>query len=468
MAKSEFLLIRDASRIPDDGPVAASREQIKQWLESTSPGEVTKVGQTFADAEKAVRKAAEDLPKIAKRLAEEWGGETSPHVQKALQMLNATGLELASAMGQMATSLKLYGDQYLPQAREKIAAIPAKKPAGTEENTGGGTTGIPRSETGEDRDPDKEAQKVLQDLNKHIVDLWAMYIPQHVFYEVPEVRLPSDAGGPKQGPDLTITPFGSGLGGSSGSGGSYDGGYDGGNSGGYGGGTSAGADRPGGQDGPGGPGSPGFGDPDGSPDARDPQNPGGGPDGPNGQDGSQPGDRGDGTGGSDGTPGQDAPGAGQEQQPSGRGDGQGDGQGDARGDRETTPAVIGKDPDPRSTDAATYVPQHHQQPVIHTAPANPTTQYSPGPVVGGQPQILQPGHGVPSVLGGPHQYGGGAASASSTGSRGTAGGFGMIPPVLGGAGAETGGDEYVTELREDRGPFTLQLDVTTPTVGEMA
>ncbi|MFI6791936.1 hypothetical protein ACIBG4_31865 [Nonomuraea sp. NPDC050383] len=464
MAKSELLLIRDASRIPEDGPVAAPREQIKAWLESTSPGEVTKAGQTFADAEQAVRKAAEELPKIAKRLAAEWGGETSPHVQKALQMLNATGLELASAMGLMSTSLSLYGNEYLPQARQKIAAIPAEKPAGTEENTGGGTTGIPRSETGEDRDPDKEAQKVLQDLNKRIVDLWAMYIPQHVFYEVPEVDIPSDTGGPKQGPDLTITPFGAGLGGSSGGGGSYSGGgFDGG-------GTSAG------HDGSGGPGatvggSPDARDPGGSADARDPQNPGTGQDGqnpgngqdsPNGQDGSQPGDRGDGT---DGTPGTDTPGTGQDQQSSGR-----DGQGDARGDRETTPAVIGKDPDPRSTDSASYFPQH--QPLtaistpITTPITTPTTQYSPNLLVGGQPQALQPGYGVPSVLGGP-QYGA-AASASSAVPRGTGSGMGMIPPVLGGGGADGGGEEYTTDLREDRNPFAVQLDVTTPTVGERA
>ncbi|MBN6056473.1 hypothetical protein JYK22_31385, partial [Nonomuraea sp. RK-328] len=472
VAKSELILIRDASRIPEDGPVAAPREQIKSWLESTAPGEVAKVGQTFADAEKAVRKAAEELPKIAKRLADEWGGETSPHVQKALQMLNATGLELASAMGQMSTSLNLYGNEYLPQARQKIAAIPPEKPAGTEENTGGGTTGIPRSETGEDKDPDKEAQKVLEDLNKRIVDLWAMYIPQHVFYEVPEVDIPSDTGSPRRGPDFEPTAFGSGLGGTGGGGGSYpDGGsYPGGGPGGTGGGGTAGVDRPGGHDGPGGPGSQDPRDPGGSPGSRDPQNPGSGSDGQNGgtgQDGSQPGGRGDGTDGSGGTPGTDTPGTGQDQQPSGR-DG---GQGDRPGDRETTPAVIGKDPDPRGTDSASYAPQH--QPFTQTTPftpttpfTTPTTQYSPTPITTGQPHPMQPGYGVPSVLGGP-QYGA-AASASSAAARGTMGGMGMIPPVLGGAGADSGGEEYVTELREDRNPFVVQVDVTTPTVGEMS
>ncbi|WP_406312386.1 hypothetical protein OHA77_27750 [Streptosporangium sp. NBC_01639] len=348
-SESKFLLIRSGAAVPEAGEVVASRSQIQKWLNDTAPAAVNDAGFAYGHAASTVDLACGAIQRVAKELARVWGGDTAIEVQKAMQLLHATGTELSSKMDMMSTALRLYGETYLPEARAKVAGLPP------------GLDLIELAGTGMESEDTKTARKAMRELNEKIVEIYSIQVPPYVSYELPTVSLPGGTsehknvdygGGPAyQGGAPGSGPQGTGGSGSSpwpeGSGSDGSGGAASSRGSGTGGTGSDGS----GANGPGSVGSgangPGAGDPVGSDgsgqdgsDANDP--------GANGPGSTDPGADGSGAegAGADGSGGQGSGGSGSDGGTGKDGDG-------------TVSPVIGGDErhDPRSTETVGYTPQ---------------------------------------------------------------------------------------------------------------
>ncbi|MFD8532954.1 WXG100 family type VII secretion target [Streptosporangium canum] len=454
-SESKVLIIRSSAAVPQADGVTQTKDQIKELLRNTAPVSIDDAGFAYGNAAGTVDLVCGALQRVAGELAKVWGGDAAVEVQKALQMLHATGTELASKMEQMSSTLRLYGGTYLPQAIEKINKL---------ETQGGTSTVPPSSNAGTSpaaadvEAANEAARKVLRELNEKIVELYNDRVPPHVSYELPTVSLPGgpssytktgypNGGSPYRGDS---TGSGNGSAGSGTSGSSWSPGSGTGSSG------SSGSD-PGGS-GPGGPGSDGPGSDGSGPKGSDPADPGsnGTDPGGSGSDGTGSPGSGDGASGADG-------GNGNGQSPADGANGSDHGKG-ADG---TAPAVIGGNEDasrhdPRSTETAGL----NQQPVTALAPPNsvvPTTVAPPTTSFG-------PANAVSPVLGGPGAGPGagvGTLGVGGTGSaalaRGTIGNSGMMPmmPMGGGMGQE-GGEEHETSVYlPEKDHWESEHDVTS-------
>ncbi|GAB2449752.1 hypothetical protein GCM10027187_16540 [Streptosporangium sandarakinum] len=475
-SEAKVLLIRSYSAVPEAGAPAAGKSEIERLLRDTSPAAVNDAGFAYGNAAGTIDLVLGALQRNAAELSRVWGGDAAKEVQKALQMLHATGSELVSKMNQMSTTLRLYGGEYLPQAIAKIEKIPDPKvptptpgpsptPGATSRATSSPsptatptTTPTPgATSSGETvltpEDADRAAREVLKELNEKIVELYTSYVPPHVSYELPVVALP---GGPGDYRD-TRYPDGSPNNGSifsgNGSGGAYNpggsswpdgsGGGSGSGSGSHGSGSGSGGSGGSGSGGGGANGSGGGSGSHGSDSGS-----GSGDTGTNGPGSHAPGDTGTGLPGAN-DPGANGPGA----------DGSGS-NGTGRNGDGTVPPVIGGDEgsryDPRATEMSNFNPQTPTTTVSpynslgHPNPVIGNTTVTPNPNVTAFPNVTT---NVPPILGGPgtgngpgngYGFGNGSGwgSANANGvtsavlSRGTTGGPGMIPPLMGGGAAE--------------------------------
>lgn len=451
-SESKVLIIRSSAAVPQADGVTQTKDQIKELLRNTAPVSIDDAGFAYGNAAGTVDLVCGTLQSVAGELAKVWGGEAAAEVQKALQMLHATGTELVSKMEQMSTTLRLYGGTYLPQAIEKINKL----------ETQGGTSTVPLSANAgtslaaaDVEAANEAARKVLRELNEKIVELYNTQVPPHVSYELPTVSLPGgpspytktgypEGGSPYRGDS---TGSGNGSAGSGTSGSSWSPGSGTGNSG-------SSDSGPGGS-GPGGPGSDSPGSDGSGPKGSDPADPGsnGTDPGGSGSDGTGSPGSGDGASGADG-------GNGNGQSPADGANGSDHGK-DADG---TAPAVIGGDEgaprhDPRSTETASLT----QQPVTALAPPNsvvPPTTVAPPTTSLGPANAVSPVLGGPGVGASPLGVGGTSSAALA---RGTIGNGGMMPmmPMGGGTGQE-GGEEHETSVYlPEKDHWESEYDVTS-------
>ncbi|MGW0064440.1 WXG100 family type VII secretion target [Streptosporangium sandarakinum] len=482
-SEAKVLPIRSYSAVPEAGAPAVGKSEIEKLLRDTSPAAVNDAGFAYGNAAGTIDLVLGALQRNAAALSRVWGGDTAKEVQKALQMLHATGSELVSKMNQMSTTLRLYGGEYLPQAIAKIEKIPdppatppgSPSPTPNLFNPPTGTTALTPQGTPLYQPPlrpgllqtkeaaDQAAREVLKELNEKIVELYTSYVPPHVSYELPVVALPGGPGDyrdtryPDGSPNGSIfsgngsggaynpggSPWPDGSGGGSGSGsGSHGSGSGSGGSGSHGSGSGGGgANGSGGGSGSGSGGS-GSGGSDSGPGG------GSGDTGTNGPGSHAPGDTGT------GLPGANDPGA---NGPGSNGPGS---NGTGRNGDGTVPPVIGGDEgsryDPRATEMSNFNPQTPTTTVSpynslgHPNPVIGNTTVTPNPNVTAFPNVTT---NVPPILGGPgtgngpgsgYGFGNGSGwgSANANGvtsavlSRGTTGGPGMIPPLMGGGAAE--------------------------------
>ncbi|GAA2320231.1 hypothetical protein GCM10010149_86350 [Nonomuraea roseoviolacea subsp. roseoviolacea] len=448
----QVVVILSFDKMPEGGTVNASKDEILHLLNKTQPSQIQDAGFAYEKAASAVESSMKTLEEHAGKILQVWKGADASKARHAIQMMHATGGELATKLEMMGSALRQYAG-YIPETISKVEGIKAQ-----EENSGGGTYGDAETKTAADAAAkkaaeDREAQQAMRELNKKIVDLYTLQVPHDVSYELPAVSVPGGTG------TYSSTPYPKSVGGidGGGNGGGYDtgtGGFTGsggightGGSGGTGGtghtggsgdhggstgggnGHSGGSDGTGGTGGTGGSGHPGGSDGgtgtgtgDGSTDGQNP----GGPGDPNGQT----------PGGPDGqTPGSHDPGS-----TSGSRDG-------------TAPPVLGRDDTPsHRTEMESYQPPNTLTTPTTTGWSPTTTTYSnpfttPTTTMVTPLNQLSPTGGtpyVPSVLGNPHGGGVGsmAGEALPAGSvRGSGSGSTGMPvaPLLGGGpGAEDG------------------------------
>ncbi|ACZ90748.1 WXG100 family type VII secretion target [Streptosporangium roseum] len=455
-SESKVLIIRSSAAVPQVDGVTQTKDQIKELLRNTAPTSIDDAGFAYGNAAGTIDLVCGVLQSVAGELAKVWGGETAAEVQKALQMLHATGTELVSKMEQMSTTLRLYGGTYLPQAIEKINKLESQ----------GGTSTVPPSANAsmspaaaDVEAANEAARKVLRELNEKIVELYNVQVPPHVSYELPTVSLP---GGPSsytktQYPEGDSPYQGDSTGSGNGSTGSGTGGSSSSPGSGRGNGGSGGS-GPGGS-GPEGPGSDGSGSDGSGPKGSDPADPG--------SNGTDPGGS-----GSDGT-GSPGSGAGAPGADGGNGNGNGQGQSPVDGANgkdsdATAPAVIGGNEDaPRHNPRSTETAGLNQQPVTTLAPPNtvvPTAVAPPPTTSFGPTTAVSPVLGVGGSGAGAGSLGVGGASSAAL-ARGTIGNGTMMPmggmPMGGGMGQE-GCEEHETSVYlPEKGHWESEHDVTS-------
>lgn len=413
--------------------------EIKRLLDGTDPGSIDRAGLAYHDLARKVKHASQILATHAPRIIEIWKGPDASLARTALQMLHASGNELASKLGLMGNGLQSYVSHL------NTAKTEANQEVTLPSASAGGPDGLTPSlrEQAKKNLATEQAQEALHKLNQQIVSIFDFEIPHDVSYELPTVNL---AGGPPDTRD-TRYPTGTTTDGptfrpvSDTGGGSYGGGGTGG----------SGSTNPG-SGGTGGAPNPGGSDPGGS----DPNN----PTDPTNPDPNQPGSPNDPS--SPGDP--SNPGI-----PTTPNPGQNPGAGNGDG---TVPPVIGDQnrtttdgtntADPRQTDMASYRPPTSTFTPTTMPPA--TTINPPGYTVptlgGGSP-------GIPSVIGSPGI--GGQSPLGGPGGRGVGGASGGMPfmPLMGGgAGVGESGDlERNTYVPEDASCWTTSHDTTDPVIG---
>ncbi|MFG1703423.1 hypothetical protein ACFLIM_09525 [Nonomuraea sp. M3C6] len=427
--------IRDPDYEPKVECVTESREQIQAWLEATSPLEVQDRGLTYGRVAGAIRAVAEALPEIGTVLQGAWRSTNSAQAQRALRMLNTSGVELAAAMDKVSGALTSYGEVDLPNAIDAVrhasegptpepspgpspasSAEPTVQPTiGSQPSPGPSSQPSPGSSTAAS-EADRKARQAMQDLNSRIAVLYRS-IPASVTIDLPEV---SPAGGPAPERPLPLREQAS----------YREGDYwNGGGSGSSGGGSHAGGG------GAGGSGS------------------SGGPEGSRGPDGGSGDDSGHDSGtGTDDRPGTDPPGASDDQG--------GSSSTDQRDQDGTTPPVI--DNSTPDEDRTTRTPGDTQDPRGTEAASTPVNPPAHTPTTG----YTTPPAGTPAVIGGGGSYSqpGVAAAAAS---RAGVNGMGMpFMPMGGAAGGEQEQDhERSTYLTEDRDMWKPGESATSPVIG---
>ncbi|MGW3342911.1 hypothetical protein ACWDA3_06370 [Nonomuraea rubra] len=423
--------IRDPSRRPTAGAVNASREEIQQWLDGTSPLEVHDRGMTYGRVADAIKAVSDALPDIGVALNDAWRSEAAAKTQRALQLLHASGAALADAMTQMSDALTLYGRDYLPTAIEEVrAGANQRSDAEPQPSPGPAPTASAEPTTEPVIDPssspsaqptpsatpqaseldDEAARRAMEKLDRHIVDLYDFKIPDSVTIDLPTVTPVTDDGGRDLPPMDQDRPYtfgdsrnsGGSSGGSSGWGGSTGSSGSNGSSGS----SSDSGDRPG-------AGTPGSSDGPGSSDS--------------------PGSSGDGPGSSSDTPGS----------PSGSPGTPGDQGSPAPGSQSdgtdgTTPSVI--DSSTTDPERTTQAGPGTQDPRATETAATPPTSTTPTattytPVTTPQTGYPTPtGSAAPAVIGGPGSYTQPGVPGAAAAARAGAGGMGYpFMPMGGGA-----------------------------------
>ncbi|MGW2158449.1 hypothetical protein [Nonomuraea sp. NPDC001699] len=424
-------LVLRGDQVPSGETEVHPKAEIQRLLATSQPDLVKLAGSTYISTAEAVLNAVVGIEDEAGRILTIWKGPDADRARIALELLYATGNELAHKLAEMGRSLEGYADS-IPVAIAEVEGIKLDKNDPDVQEV----VRVHRALYGLDRQGDDEAnavallenmraQAALRKLNEKIRDLHLGSVPYDITYELPAVTVP---GGP-----LATTSVAYGGTGGSGSPTTGAGGPDG---------TGTGE---GGTTGAGDPGAPDQIPPDGEDDAAPGTPPGDQPAG-----GDQP------TGG-------DTPGQHPGDQTGNTGTGTGTGIGTEDG---TTPPVIGAqdrtelddatpEADPVRTESSAYQPTVGERPPLVTTP-NTTA----APVAANQP--------VPSVIGSPN-------GAYTPGGRlgvmrgGSAAGLSGTPflPMTGGAGpiGDAGGDlERTTYLSEDRSAWNGNHDVTDPVI----
>ncbi|MFI7441212.1 WXG100 family type VII secretion target [Nonomuraea indica] len=474
-SRRKVLVIRSFEATPEGKEVEASKAEIERLLTNTSPADVSSAGSAYRGAAQAIDRAVAALNEHAATLAKAWRGPAAAEVQKAMQLMHASGVELSSKMKMMDDALDGYA-QKVPETLEKVRNIRVEVTK-TPEGSGGGTTGSPYLQQTDALIPQSaktaaenaQAQRAMKELNEKIVELLDVKVPMDVSYELPPVKVPSalpsqstvDMNGISPGSSQTETA-GYGSGSRTGYTGVGDGGA---------GSNGAGSNGTGSH----GTGQNGTGQQDTGQNGTGQQDTGQNGTGQNGT-----GQNGTGTAGTGGNTGSDG---------SGPGGGDPNGTGtdptdptatdpdqttrhQTGADDGTVPSVIGRD-DPRQTEAANFTPSQVTPPSTFTPAttlptALPTTSIPMATT--SMPLVPATGvtPGVPAVLGGPSQWGEQAGGNAGPQGRSANSGHGSMYPFLPmGSGAATPiGSEDVTEsgahMPEDRGIWTVTPDVTDP------
>ncbi|NUW30221.1 WXG100 family type VII secretion target [Nonomuraea sp. SMC257] len=452
----QVVVILSFDKMPEGGTVNASKDEILQLLNKTQPSQIEDAGFAYEKAASAVESSMKTLEEHAGKILQVWKGADATKAKHAIQMMHATGGELATKLEMMGSALRQYAG-YIPETISKVEGIKA-----TEENGGGGTYGDAETKTAAEAAAkkaaeDREAQQAMRDLNKKIVDLYTLQVPHDVSYELPAVAVPGGTGSyatPKY--PTSVGGIDGGGNGGSGGGSGYDG--TGGSTGTGGTGHTGGSGGTGGTGHTGGSGGHGgsTGDHGGTGGTGGTGHTGGsdGTGGTGGKDGS---DGGTGTGTGDGSTDGQNPGGPNGQTPGGP-DGQTPGThdpGSTSGSRDgTTPPVLGRDDTPsRQTQMESYQPTNTLTTPTTTGWSPTTTTYSnpfttPTTTVGPLNTVTPTGGTpyVPSVLGNPHGGAGSVAGevlpAGSLRGSATSGSTGMpVAPLLGGGAGGQDGEE---------------------------
>ncbi|MEU8247162.1 hypothetical protein [Nonomuraea sp. NPDC048916] len=428
----KVLIIRSFEATPQGETVPAPKAEIERLLSNTKPGDISGAGSAYGSAAQAIDRAVTALSEHADRLAKVWKGPTAAQVQKAMQLMHASGVELSSKMKLMDEALGIYAEK-LPESLAKVQNISVDIPAPTNDSIAAEKAFIQAHKAEEN----VQAQKVMRELNQKIVEVLDFNVPMDVSYELPTVTIPG-GGGPSQRPVvLTDLPAGSGgpytVVGQSANGDPY---------------SPAEGSRGNGSNGSGS--GPGGGDPTGSdPTGTDPT--GTDPAGPGDSGSNGPGSEATGPGSTNGT----GPNTATTQHQTGLTD-------------NAVPSVIGRD-DPRHTEVASFTPQATTtaSPYIgtpytgapHMGTTTAPTTFIPAPT-GSTPS-------VPSVLGAPGSFGGSAGGGPTSSGRSPGAGTGMPPlmPMGMGGGTSEEGVETGTNLSEERDVWASAHVVTEPRIG---
>ncbi|MGV9306417.1 hypothetical protein ACWDLG_23835 [Nonomuraea sp. NPDC003727] len=441
-SKRETLVIW-SDRVPTGEGEPHPKAEILRLLGTCQPDQVKGAGSTYISAAEAVINAVVGIEDHAGRILTIWKGPDADRARTALELMYATGQELARKLAEMGRSLEAYAG-YIPAAIAEVQGIKVDKTdPQVQEMVRVQKLLLKVDLEGDDETnaiaavEDLRAQEALKRLNEKIRDLHLTSVPYNITYELPAVTIPAGPGG-----DLTSVQYG----GTSGSQGPTFGDGD------------PGADRASVS------GSGGTGETatrvaaDGHQDDVRP----GGDDGA--VPGTQPAEQ----------PGQEQPGDGQRP---GGGDGSGQqpgGQSTSAGTEDgTAPPVIGAqdrtdlddatpEADPARTETSAYQPPTTTPTTIGNHPprtAIPATTPTP---TGTTP-------GVPSVIGSPNSAytPGGRLGAMRGGSPAGLSGMPFLPMMgTGGPMGDEGGDlERATHLSEDRSAWTSSHDVTDPVIG---
>ncbi|MEV3984462.1 hypothetical protein [Nonomuraea sp. NPDC049758] len=427
-SRRETLVIR-GDQVPSGETEVHPKAEIQRLLATSQPDLVKLAGSTYISTAEAVLNAVVGLEDDAGRILTIWKGPDADRARIALELLYATGNELARKLAEMGRSLEGYAAS-IPVAIAEVEGIKLDKNDPDVQEV----VRVHRALYGLDRQGDDEAnavallenmraQAALRKLNEKIRDLHLGSVPYDITYELPAVRVPGGPlattsvvyGGTGRSDDPTTgagDPAGTGTG---------DG-------------RTTGAGDPGTQDqtsrdgaDDAAPGTP----PDDQPAGSD--QPAGGP-----TPGRQPGDQAGDTG-------------------TGAGAGTEDG---------TTPPVIGAqdrtelddatpEADPGRTESSFYQPTIGDRPPLVATPGR-----TAAPVATNQP--------VPSVIGTPNSAytPGGRLGTMRGGSAAALSGTPFLP-ITGGAGpiGDAGGDlERTTYLSEDRSAWNGNHDVTDPVI----
>ncbi|WP_219467210.1 WXG100 family type VII secretion target [Nonomuraea rhizosphaerae] len=428
------VVILDFSKMPQGETVYASKDEILKMLNDAQLTRIQDAGFAYDKAAGAIELAVNALEEHAPKIATAWTGPDATKARHALQMLHASGGELATKLEMMSSALRQYAG-FLP---ETIAEVNGYK--SNMVSSDGDQEALRKA------DEEIKARDAMKKLNEKIVQLYNIQLPHDVSYELPPVSLPGGTGS-YEDPDYrdpVNVSYNSGA-----SGGDYSGGYNSSN------GTGTGSSSSGTGTGTG----TGTGD-------------------PNGSEGGPGSDTGDGPGsGTDDQPGGGQPGDGTTDPGGSNGDGtQDQSQNGAQDNKDgTVPPVLGADDktstdvpkgaDPNATEVSAYTPTTATTTPVISPTGNPVSTIAPNPVgvlspTGGPP-------GVPSVLGSPNGAFAAREGGLMAGARGTAIGVGGMPfmPMggMGGAG-ESGDFERTTFLPADKDDWDSAHDVTNPVI----
>ncbi|MER6943394.1 hypothetical protein ABT294_05155 [Nonomuraea sp. NPDC000554] len=445
--KRKVVVIYSFEALPQGAEVKASKKEIEQMLANTKPTEIDDAGFAYLNVAGTIDLAVGALEKHASRLAKDWKGPTAAKVQKAMQMMHASGTELASKMKLMDGALRLYSEE-LRKALEEVKGISVDFGDDIENSPETKAAAKKAKASAEDA----QAQKVMKKLNERIAELFQNNVPGDVSYELPPVGIPGE-GSPKGKPvnyDAISSDKDSSRGGSNNPTPYERSTRDGGSSGGHGTtGHGSGSDRDS---------TPSGGDK--NPDGRGSDSTGSDGRGSDGTGSDRPGTDGQDGKGQDGTGSDHTPADGTNQN-TGNTQDQQNGSDRGRDTGSTVPSVIGKD-DPRQTEVANFSP-HQPTTTPFTTTSIPTTTIPTTTI----PATTGLTPGVPSVLGAPGGFAAGPMGGASVSGMPATAGTGMLPlGAMGGAGAGSEeGVEHGTDLSEERDVWASPHQVTDPRIG---
>lgn len=436
-SKRETLVIW-GDQMPSGETEVHPKAEIQRLLATSQPDLVKLAGSSYISAAEAVANAVVGIEDHASKILTIWKGPDADRARTALQLLYATGNELASKLAEMGRSLEGYAAS-IPVAIAEVEGIKVDQNDPDVQDV----LRLHRLTYGRDQEGDEagvvamlenmRAQQALRKLNEKIRDLHLGSVPHDITYELPVVAVSA-------GPLATTNVAYGGAGGTGGTGGSRGAGDpDGTGVSGSGSRSASAMDTPGDEQGavlPGG---------------EDDADPGTPPADPAAEAGDGSGRQSEGQAGNAGTDTEDgtAPpviGAQDRTAPDDAGPGA-----DPEADPDVDPGA-----DPSRTETSAYQPAIGDRPSLV---ARPATSLPPAAAPPAAPPVI----GAPNSVYGPGGPLGAMRGGSAAGLSGT-----PFLPMTAGAGAvgEEGADlERTTYLSEDRSAWNGGHEVTDPVIG---